>query len=321
MAVTNQLDALAKKVPGQSQQALKQQQEAQKVQLQQQLAQVPQGASATRAVQQMAPKATLQAGQTALAAQKQEQDTLKQVGQLGLQAQKSQTQQDVADRQLQVQKNIADKQRELGIEVTRSEIASRKKMTAADLASKKKLSDQGLYYDSSLQGATLKQREDLAKLGLDIKEKILDSRLAFELEDGKRKLANERQLADYAIASAKNQQELEKKAQVMQQVSHRKIKMMEILNNRLQTELEREAALGEQKLSQEHKKKLAQLIAENKRRMEREKADAANRAALFKTAGTILAAGAVAATGGGAAAVMFAGTAGGAAAPILAEGV
>ncbi len=81
-------------------------------------------------------------------------------------------------------------------------------LTDQEIASKERLQKMGIETDNTLGFLDRSQREALASLGSDVKEKIYDSRLQFDRDEVGRKFTNERQLADYAIASSKSEEQL-----------------------------------------------------------------------------------------------------------------
>jgi hypothetical protein len=103
-----------------------------------------------------------------------------------------------------------------------AEAAQRKTMTADEQASASRLQQVGLDYDAQLSFMSRKQRDDLSRLGRDVKDKLFTDRLVFEKDEAGRKFSNERQLADYTLATAKSQDELRDKVQTAQQAEQRK---------------------------------------------------------------------------------------------------
>lgn len=155
------------------------------------------------------------------------------------------------------------------------------------------LSQKGRYLES-----------ELARISQNAKDKLLDQQLTFKRDELGRTLWNERQLADYKLSTAKNEEEFREYEQQVTQLYDRKLKMMEMAQRKLEQVLEQGYYKGKQKLDQASRLRITQYVAEMKRKQAREQAKARGAMAMFSGGGSLLGAAAgiavVAATGGGA---------------------
>lgn len=160
-------------------------------------------------------------------------------------------------------------------------------------------------------GASLRNAENsLAALGMTTKQQLFDASLQFEQDELGRTIFNERQLLDYAISKAKDVEDLQNYEQTVSQMSERRLRLLQAAQNKIQQELQQAYAMEENELSQEHKLGLARAKAALEAKIQKEKADASNRAAMFNGIFTIAGgiAGAVIAGPGGYAAGALAGS-------------
>lgn len=292
-----QLTQLAQAVPGLNQQAEKRAQAARQVQLQQQLGAAP-TAPATRTAQAAAPGAAAAAGQIAGQAAAQEQQQLMQVGQQGLNAQATADRAQLGQAQTAQQEQLAGAETTQNMALSREELAARKQVSKADLASAERVAGLGLEQDNRLNVLSNKQANDLNRIGLDVKQKIFDSRLQFEKDENGRKFSNDRQLADYMAATARTDQEFQARAREVQQATERKIQLMQIAQAQVIRELEQAQKSSEGAKNFEHQKELQGIRDALAEKIRKEQAAAKNKAAMWQAAGTIVGAGAGAAIAG-----------------------
>lgn len=293
MASLDALNKLADAVPAMTQRAAKAAQANNAISMQQQLGSAPMqpGINANRIAQQAAPQAVQQQTQTALAAGEQQQQQLQQVGQMGLAAQKAQDQAGLASQQAANQNELATRGAESRLTSSRAELAMRKRTTLAEQEAASRLQSMGITMDNKLQMATIRQREQLTRLGADVKDEILDSRLRFENDEMGRKFSNERQLADWTITNSKNEIELQDRMREMQQTAEREIQLLEVAEQRIRQTLVNDFSQQQQTLDNEAKVKLAQMAADMREKIRKKQAKAANNAAMWQAGGTIVGAG------------------------------
>lgn len=154
-----------------------------------------------------------------------------------------------------------------------------------------------------------KQRElegRLSSLSNDLKDQLIDSQLAFKKDERGRLLLNDRQLLDIAALNATNEEEFRNYQQSIQQVSDRKIAMMEQAYKLISQELTNNLAKSEAGANQEQTLRLTRQKQAMQKKIEKERADQANKAAIGTGIGTV--AGAVL---GGPAGAMVGGSIGG----------
>ena len=151
--------------------------------------------------------------------------------------------------------------------------------------------------------------ERLGRLDIEAKKDLYDRELQFKKDEAGRTLFNERQLMDYAARNARSDEEYKNYAQQADLLNRRNLQAMETAYKIIEEDLAQKWRMAEQKKDQAAQKQIADIRAEIAARMERERARAANRAAMFQAGGMIVgaAAGAVIAGPGGYAAGAAAG--------------
>ena len=177
------------------------------------------------------------------------------------------------------QAELERKQQQQLQELRKEELASKKTILEDEVAAATRLQDMGIEQDNKLQMATVKQREDLNRIGLDIKSKLIDSRLQFAKDERGRKFTNERQLGDFFAATAINRQHLNSRLSGMKQAHDRKMLLLQHSHARIEKAINQDFLTREQKLDFEAKKELLEYKAAMERKMAREKARARNNTA------------------------------------------
>ena len=314
------LNKLSAQAPDLANQAVVKGQASRDALLQQQLGAAPTNAN-TQQLQQLQAQQVGMAGQAAVENLGQQQQAAAGLGQQVLQEKAQQSEVSQARAALGQEESQASSQNSLVSKLQGESLESRKKQTQADIASAKKLQSLGFTVDSNLQMATYKQRQDLARLGNGIKEELLDSRLAFESDEAGRKFSNTRQLADYAISSAKSDIEAKDKMQSILNAAKTQELMMGALRDRLATIQQQGFVERQGDLDAQSAIKVANLRADAEKRAQKAKSDAANRQSMWSSAGSLIGVGAAIAlapaTGGVSLAAVGAGAAGGGAAGSL----
>lgn len=130
--------------------------------------------------------------------------------------------------------------------------------------------------------------ERLGRLDLAAKQELYDKELQFKKDEAGRTLFNERQLADYAIRNARSDEEYRNYAQQAEILSKRKLQAMETAYRIVEEDLRQQWSLAEQRRDQAAKEKIAQIRSEMEARIKRERARAANRAAMWQAGGMIV---------------------------------
>jgi len=159
-----------------------------------------------------------------------------------------------------------------------------------------------------------KQREysdRLSKLGNELKDTLLDQNLEIRKDARGQALLNDRQLADYALATATSQEELKNYAQSMEQASSREMQMLEQAYNLITQQLTQMASKGELQMNQEQTMRLAQQKQALEQEIARKQKKAANKAGIIGAVFTI----------GGAVAGSYAGPGGAAAGAQIGSGL
>ena len=196
-----------------------------------------------------------QAGQAAIGAIQQENGK-------GLATQRQQLQ----NEQMYSDDDIARQQRQGKLKQNDAELKQAKQMQAEDIAAQKRMQQTGFEFNNKISFLTRKQREDLAAMGRYVKQQVHDSRLQFGADERGRKFSNMRQLADYAAASAVDEQDLKIRLREMKQASDKEQIMFEAAGQKIVQRIEAEFQKGEQEKDQQ----LIRQLAEMKRNLEAE---------------------------------------------------
>lgn len=252
----------------------------------------PQQAATQGLGQQIATASVADAGQAAQQAMEQVQQTQ---GQLAQQAVQARAQQGEAALQQQGMAQAERQQGEQlgqGLTLQREELASKQTLSREDLAKQAFLNSIGISVDRSLTVLSTEQAKAVDALGRDVKAKLFDSRMSFEGTEAQRKFANERQLMDFAVASAKNEEDLKNKLQLMEQAGKKELIMMEAAYQKISAALERGFLDNERELDQATKVKLQEMKAAADRARKRKARNAANQRMIV--GGVIMGAGAFA---------------------------
>lgn len=121
-----------------------------------------------------------------------------------------------------------------------------------------------------------------------LKQEIFDNNLKFQKDELGRTLFNERQLMDYKIYSSKSKIEFRKFEQDARQMSQRRLKMLDVSLAKIKQELRQQFDKDQLEMNQEQEMRLLKAKNAIEEKIRRAKADAANRAAMFSSAFTIV---------------------------------
>jgi hypothetical protein len=163
-----------------------------------------------------------------------------------------------------------------------------------------------------LQEKGRENEQRLFNLSATLKAELYDNQMKFQKDELGRTLLNERQLADWAIMRAKNEEDLQKYEQITQQTLQKKEMLLNHAWKMLEQQLESQFARAEQEKDFEQKKMLYQMKKEFEEKKRRMLAEEAGKAALWKTGGAIVG-GVIGAYFGGPAGAMAGASAGSAA--------
>lgn len=297
---------LARKVPTMNAQAKKRLEAGRALQLQRAAQQASTGAGAAKQFgQQVSPALTAQAGQAQLEQQQQARQQMAGLASADIQSRGQEADLTLQKQGVQQQEALQGKQLSQQMGLQREQLALNKALTQDEIASAKRLSEYGLSVDENLSSMTRKQREDLAMLGGDVKNKLFDAQLVFERNEAGRKFSNQRQMMRAVVANAKSQQELRTKLNTMQQEAAKEMFMLEAAHKQMAAALERGYLDDKRELDQASRQKLATMAEQIRRKIERKKRNAANQAMIIQ--GVFTVGGAVA--GGGTPAGAMAGSA------------
>lgn len=282
------LNALSNQVPGLNQRALKQVQAAQDIGLQKQI----QAALTTQPIAQqagqLASTRAIQAGQALVQQRQQAQQRAGQIRAAALQERQRIGQARLQQQQQAQQARLQQQELARLAQLRRQELESKKTELREEVDTARQLQQLGIDQDNRLQMATIKQREDLQRVGLDLKGKLLDSRLQFQRDARGRKFTNERQLSDFITTTAINKQDLNQKLSQMKQEFDKKILIMQQAQAQLQAALERGYLKEQDDLDFQAQRDLAEMNNKMKSKIRQQQARARNMNAIFSTAGAVV---------------------------------
>jgi hypothetical protein len=129
---------------------------------------------------------------------------------------------------------------------------------------------------------------ELARISQSAKDKLLDQQLSFKRDELGRTVWNERQLADYKIATAKDEEDFLNYRQEASNLSERRMKMLQMAQRKLEQILEQGCISTNQKLDQASRLKIAENLAELKRKQARESARQSSNMGMWAGAGTVV---------------------------------
>ena len=138
------------------------------------------------------------------------------------------------------------------------------------------------------QKEQLGQVERLAAIDANAKKELFDAELQFRKDANNQTFFSERQLADYKRQSAASDEQFKNWANTAQNYHKRNIASLEAVYNKLAEVEKNNFRVGEQKLDQAAKEELIRLKLDTERRIADAKRKAANTAAKWQAAGTII---------------------------------
>lgn len=255
---------------------------------------VTQGATPQAAAQaaqqpkaQQAAAITGAVGQQAAAGLQQQGQAATQQSQLQLQQREAQNRQRLAETEIAQKAFLNDADIFQGLALNAEKRQAEERLTTEELSAAKRSQRLGLETDANLSFLTRTQREQLAALGADVKEKIFDSRLQFSKDEMGRKFSNERQLSDYVLANAKSEQELASRLQTQQLMQKRDLQIMEAAQAKVNEALRQAYGDKSRELTQQSKEYIANVQAAAERAMARKKARGAAMGQIITGAFTI----------------------------------
>lgn len=136
-----------------------------------------------------------------------------------------------------------------------------------------------------------KQREltsRLQRLDQDAKDELIDRQLQFQQDERGRQFMNERQMADWAVANAKSEEEFAAYKQQAMQMHERKMQMMQTAHAKVSQAIKQNYVIEGQQLDQEQRKRLIEEQRALEQKMREEAAKRAEKQAMWTAAGTIV---------------------------------
>lgn len=130
--------------------------------------------------------------------------------------------------------------------------------------------------------------DKLASLDIDLKNKLLDQNLQFKRDQAGQTVMNQHQLADYALANAKSQEEWLEHQQTVSQAYEKEMILLKHSFDVLSQTLQQGHTKEGKKLDFESKKRIANARIAIEQEMTRKSNDAKNKAAMWRTGGKII---------------------------------
>jgi hypothetical protein len=128
----------------------------------------------------------------------------------------------------------------------------------------------------------------LAKLNIGLKQQLVDDRIKFSRDQDGRMVANTQQLADLAVIKAKDQAELQKYKQVMDQATQKHIALLRIMHSKMKQQLENKTSKEIQELEQGTQVDLYRAMKDLESEIEAKEAEMANRSMQMGALGGVL---------------------------------
>lgn len=150
--------------------------------------------------------------------------------------------------------------------------------------------------------------ENIANMSEQAKNDMFNNRLEFRKDELGRTFLNERQLADYAILTAKNEQEWLKYQQTAMNAHKKALEMSKMAYAKIEQALKQESMKKDQEANQALKKELLQAKQQLEQDIARRESEAKNKQAMWSTGGQM-----VGAVAGGVVGGIYGGPAGAAA--------
>lgn len=138
-----------------------------------------------------------------------------------------------------------------------------------------------------LQSRNMEQDQQVFAKAQQLENEAFSARMSFKKDELGRLEANDRQLADYAVASGVSDEKLRDFAQTSQLAYQRDIQLMEQASKVLQANIEFESKKAEQDKDQDLLSHLADLKKANDEKIQRQKAEADKNAQIWNTVLTI----------------------------------
>lgn len=162
-----------------------------------------------------------------------------------------------------------------------------------DLQRQARVQQEALQIRKTALNTTIRNAEQaLFSLGATTKQQLFDASIAFEQDEIGRTVFNERQLLDYAATRAKDIEELQDYEQAIGQMSERRLRLLQVAQQKIELELRQAFQAEQSALNQEAKFALQRAANDMKAKLEKEKADATNRANMWGAiTGTVAAVG------------------------------
>lgn len=128
----------------------------------------------------------------------------------------------------------------------------------------------------------------LANLNMDLKRQLVDDRMSFQKDQNGRLVANTQQMADLAVVKAKDQAELMKYRQTMDQATRKHVALLKTMYSKMQQELQSKTSKEIQDMEQETKVNLQQAMADLQGQIQARETEMANRSMQSGAVGGIL---------------------------------
>lgn len=139
-----------------------------------------------------------------------------------------------------------------------------------------------------VQSEEAANRQKIAQLGQDAQAELFDRQMKFQKDELGRTQFNDRQLADYAVTSARSQEQYKNYQQAAQLAYSRNLQVMQTAYNKLDEALRNEDDLRQQGYDQAAITEMHQARNNMQQRIRQETANIANRMSVWAAGGSIV---------------------------------
>lgn len=139
----------------------------------------------------------------------------------------------------------------------------------------------------SLSQENRQMTQQLSQLNIALKGELIDKQEQFQKDEMGRTLFNERQLMDYQLNKATSEQDMYNYEQQVQQASQKRMQLLKAAQAKIIQQMEQANQLYNQQQNEKTQQDLLKYKQQIELKIQREKANAANRAAMFQGIGSL----------------------------------
>lgn len=183
---------------------------------------------------------------------------------------------------------LTGQQAQAGIQAQQQTVQQEEKLAQTGLQASAQTNQQDLFTRNLAVQKTQRQNEAaIFGLNQNLKSRLLDDQLSFQRDELGRTQFNERQLMDYSLVKAKNQEDFANYQQQVSQLSQRKMQALKTAQAKIEQSLQEQYTKSQTTQNNALTQQLVKAKMDNDLKMKQNQAEAANRAAMFGAAGSI----------------------------------